>query len=281
MKTVGFIGTGRIGFAMIQCMLGKGYRVRIWNRTKEKAEPLVNVGAILENSIQDVFAKETVVFLSLGDGKDVLEVINKGKSRKGTFIVDTSTVDPKDTKKISTMLSKKGVFYLEAPVLSAPPHVQKGETSFILGGDVASKPIVRELLNPISANIIDAGSAEQASAAKIAYNLLHGIIVAGTVESMVLGKSLGLEPEFMRELFAKGTVNCGSVVRASHQVFSSEAKLITFSMRHRLKDSEIASSLAKRSRKKLPVHDAATAQYAKAVKKNLAEEAPPAIWKLY
>jgi len=281
MKNLGFIGTGKIGSAMISCMLKRRFSVRAWNRTRSKALLLTKEGAVIEENLEDVFSKEKVVFLSLGDGKDVIQIISKGKPKQGTLIVNTSTVDPGDTKKIEAMLRNHKVMYVEAPVLSAPPKVALGETSFIVGGDKAAKNLAKKFLYPIAANVTDGGSATQAAAAKITYNLLHGIIVAGTVESMVLAKELGLKPELMRELFSKGTVNCSSVIKASNAVFSKDKKLVTFFMKHRLKDSKIASDCAKRAGQKLPVHESATLQYEKGIEAGLGEQSPTAIWQIY
>ena len=280
-KQLGFIGTGKIGSAMIRCLLKKGFKVRAWNRTKSKALPLAKEGAVIEKSIEDVFNKEEIVFLSLGDGKDIIEIILKGKPAKGMLIINTSTIDPEDTKKIEGIVRKRGAEYAEAPVFNAPAQVEKGKTLFVIGGKSEAKKITVSFLRPISSNILDAGSAEQAAASKICYNLLHGILVAGTVEAMILSRELGINPELMKEIFSKGTVNCSSVLRVSNAVFRKDKKLATFSMNYRLKDSGIASDCTKRAGQKLPVHKSATLQYEKGVRAGLGEQSPAAIWRIY
>lgn len=121
MKKIGFIGMGVMGTSMVRNLMKSGYELSIYTRTKNKAEALVNEGAIWNSSIKECVSKCDVVMTMVGYPKDVEEVYF-GKEgilkscQKGTFLIDMTTTSPKLSIKIFEEAKKLELFALDAPV---------------------------------------------------------------------------------------------------------------------------------------------------------------------
>src|SRR3989338_7589118 len=132
---IGFVGLGRIGKAMATRITALGHDLVVWNRTESKAEGL---NAEFADDL-NLFSDCSVVFLSLGDGPSVRQVLFEEPAlvrhlSKGTTIIDTTTISPEDSISIARSCQIIGLNYLEAPILNPPAAVQKGETTFVVGG---------------------------------------------------------------------------------------------------------------------------------------------------
>src|SRR5919205_587787 len=118
---VGWIGTGVMGRWMCQHCITKGYPATVYNRSQEKARPLLDLGAQYADSPKAVAERSDVVFAIVGFPKDVREVFlgpngALAGSKPGTVLVDMTTSDPSLAKEIHEAAKAKGVAALDAPV---------------------------------------------------------------------------------------------------------------------------------------------------------------------
>ncbi|MHA2289497.1 MAG: NAD(P)-dependent oxidoreductase, partial [Promethearchaeota archaeon] len=139
-QTIGWIGTGVMGKSMCAHVLNAGNKVFVFNRTKEKANDLINMGATWCSSAKEVAEKSDVVFTIVGFPKDVEEVYlgENGifKSIKsGSIVVDMTTSEPSLAQKIYSEAKKIGVSSLDAPVSGGDVGAKNATLAIMIGGD--------------------------------------------------------------------------------------------------------------------------------------------------
>jgi 3-hydroxyisobutyrate dehydrogenase-like beta-hydroxyacid dehydrogenase len=148
---LGFVGLGAMGELMVPRLMRGGHQVTGWNRTKARAEPLIKAGMKWADTPRAVAEQSEAVFCIVTDGKAVKQValgddgVIAGLGKGGVFI-DMSTIAPSVSKEIAAEFLKRGLFMLDAPISGSPVTVNKGEASFMVGGDQATFERMREVL---------------------------------------------------------------------------------------------------------------------------------------
>src|SRR5438067_7324569 len=137
---VGWIGTGVMGRWMCGHLLAKGYPATVYNRSRDKAGPLLDEGAAWADSPRAVAEKSDVGFAIVGFPKDVREVFLGADgalagSRAGTVLVDMTTSEPSLAREIAEAAKKKGVAGLDAPVSGGDVGAKNAALSIMVGGD--------------------------------------------------------------------------------------------------------------------------------------------------
>src|SRR5437762_5704016 len=159
---MGWIGTGVMGRWMSQHLLSKGYAATVYNRTRDKAQPLLDAGAAWADSPKAVVERSDVVFAIVGFPKDVREVFlgTQGAlagSRKGTVLVDMTTSEPSLAREISEAATAKGVSAVDAPVSGGDVGAKNAALSIMIGGDAGVVDGIRPLLECMGKTIIYQG----------------------------------------------------------------------------------------------------------------------------
>src|SRR5205823_10675759 len=137
---IGWIGTGVMGRWMCQHAIGKGFKSTVYNRTREKAQPLIDLGAAFADSPKAVAERSDVVFAIVGFPKDVREVFlgehgALAGSKSGTVLVDMTTSEPSLAREIYDAAKKKGVAAVDAPVSGGDVGAKNAALSIMVGGD--------------------------------------------------------------------------------------------------------------------------------------------------
>src|SRR5512134_2137355 len=148
---LGWIGIGRMGYAMAERLAKAGCDLSVWNRTRAKAEPLAKSGAKVVNALTDLAACD-IVFTMVSTGKDVKEVLfgangvtSKGKAPK--IVVDSSSISLEESGEIRGKLAQKGVTLLAAPVSGNDKVVTSGKVMFVISGAQAAYDTARPYLD--------------------------------------------------------------------------------------------------------------------------------------
>jgi 3-hydroxyisobutyrate dehydrogenase-like beta-hydroxyacid dehydrogenase len=193
-KHVGVIGLGLMGTAISERLLAAGYRVSVWNRTWEKAAPLLAAGAAWsDNPLAD--CGRVVVCLYTSDVvASVLDQLG-GALRPGQVLVDTTTGDPVQTAALGARLAERGVAYLDAPVSGSSEQTRRGEATVIVGGPVEAFDACRDLFAVLSQKVFHVGPWGSGARMKLVTNLVLGLNRAALAEGLVFAASLGLPPE--------------------------------------------------------------------------------------
>src|SRR4051794_9024253 len=137
---IGWIGTGVMGRWMCQHAISKGYSATVYNRSRDKAQPLIDLGATYADSPKAVAERSDIVFAIVGFPKDVREVFlgSNGAlagSRAGTILVDMTTSEPSLAVEIATAANAKGTHALDAPVSGGDVGAKNAALSIMIGGD--------------------------------------------------------------------------------------------------------------------------------------------------
>lgn len=196
-QTLGWIGLGRMGYPMAERLIKAGYAVRVWNRTRAKAEPLVALGATLADSPSDL-ADCDVLFTMVSSGKDLEQVyfgpqgVATGSSVPAIF-VDCSSIGVEQGASIRNRLAGLNARMLAAPVSGNGKCVRAGKLSQVVSGNAATFETVRPMLEAIAANgVAYVGEGELARTCKIAHNVLLGVVIQNLAEITILAERAGV-----------------------------------------------------------------------------------------
>ncbi|MGW1294206.1 NAD(P)-dependent oxidoreductase [Streptomyces sp. NPDC002533] len=191
-----FIGLGSMGGGMARRLLETGHKLTVFNRTADKAAPLVAAGARLADTSEQAAAGHRLVLLSLSDEKAVEEVLFDRLVpvlEPGTLVVDTSTVSPGYARDAAARLADKGLRRVEACVVGNPLQARKGELRVFVSGAPEDLDEVRPVLDVLGGEVVHVGAPGTAASLKLILNLLLGAQVAALAEAVHYGTAAGLD----------------------------------------------------------------------------------------
>ena len=206
MSTVAVIGLGGMGSRMARRLLDSGHELVVWNRTMEKAQPLVELGAIAAESPADAARRAEAVIIMVTDPVALQEVIEgpdgvAAGASEATTVIQMSTVSPAATSRLQTVLESTGAGLLDSPVLGSLTEVASGTLKVFAGGpdELVERwlPLVSVLGSVIRVGPIGAGTA----AKLVANSTLLGILGA-LGEALAVAQQLGLPREVTFEVLA-------------------------------------------------------------------------------
>jgi 3-hydroxyisobutyrate dehydrogenase len=194
---IGWIGTGRMGFAMAHRLIAAGHDVAVWNRTRAKAEPLVAEGATVVGTVADL-ADRDIVFTMVSASAD-LEAVLLGdgglltQDRVPRIIIDCSTVSEAASGRARAAAAGRGAALLAAPVSGNAKVAKAGRLTFIVSGPEESFHEVQPLLAAIGQGVTYAGDGELARLVKVAHNVFLGVVAQSLAEITVLAEKGGVK----------------------------------------------------------------------------------------
>jgi 3-hydroxyisobutyrate dehydrogenase len=206
MATVGFLGTGMLGGAMIEGMLRRGDTVTVWNRTESKARALEQMGAVVAVTPGDAVAAAEHVHLTLADDAAVDEVMAGVLPRltPGAIVIDHSTTSPRGTKARLERMQTAGVKFLHAPVFMSPQMARDGVGIMLASGPQAVFDDALDDLEGMTGEVWYLGEqGDLAAAYKIFGNSMLFVIAAGVADVFAMAKGLGIAPTDALAVFSK------------------------------------------------------------------------------
>lgn len=191
-KTIGVVGLGLMGSALTERLIEHGYRVHVWNRSREKAEPLVALGAAWsDNPLCD--CDRVIISLYTTDVvEDVLEQLNDGL-HTGLLLIDTTTGEPQQTAALAAKLLSRGVRYLDAPISGSSEQTRRGEVSMMVGGSHDDFTACADLWSVLSTKTFHCGPCGSAAKMKLVSNLVLGLNRAALAEGFAFAQAIGLD----------------------------------------------------------------------------------------
>jgi len=205
---VGFVGLGAMGQVIVPRLLAAGHRVTGWNRSKERAAPLLEKGMRWADTPAGVAAASEVTFSIVTDGAAVRTValgeggVLAGIQRGGVY-VDMGTIAPDVTRAVAAEFAKKGFQMLDAPLSGSPVTVEQGNASLMIGGDKPTFERIEPLLKNIGPKVTYIGPSGQASTMKLAVNALLMVEVIAFGEAVALAEKGGVAREVALDAFLK------------------------------------------------------------------------------
>jgi len=208
-ERIGFIGLGIMGKPMAGHLVKGGYTVTVWNRTASKAADLVKAGARHGTSPKEVAAQSDISIVMVADTPDVRQVVLNENgvlegARRGSVVVDMSTISPVATREIAGALAARGVEMLDAPVSGGEKGAVEATLSIMVGG----KPEVFERVLPVfqlmGKNIVHIGGNGAGQVTKACNQLVLSLTILGVAEAINLARKAGVDPAKVRSALLGG-----------------------------------------------------------------------------
>ena len=241
---IGFIGVGVMGGPMVLNLMKKGFEVAIYTRTKEKAQYVIDAGAVWCDTVAEAAKGRDAVITIVGYPKDVEEVYfgDAGiiaNADKGTVLIDMTTTSPKLSQKIYAAAKDAGLTALDAPVSGGDVGAQKGTLAIMVGGDKDVFDKMVPVFEAMGTNIRYQGGAGNGQHTKMANQIAITGCIASVCEAITYAKNCGLDPQDMFNAISTGAAG-------SWQMTNNGQKIIDgnfapgFFVKHFIKDMNIA-----------------------------------------
>jgi 3-hydroxyisobutyrate dehydrogenase len=281
---VGIAGTGRMGFAMGERLLDEGEELIVWNRTKEKAQPLVARGAKLAATPADLANQSDIILTILTDASSI-DAMYRGKdgllsgNPAGKLFVEMSTVVPDTEVKLAADIRAKGAAMIDAPVGGSSGPAREGKCVGLVGGDEKDVARAMPILKKICRRVDHVGPVGAGASFKLAINLPLNIYWHALGEAFSLCRQHGVDPARITELFSD-TSGGTNAMRIRHgavaQALKGERVVGTFDIDSIRKDLRAMLAEGKTRGVEMPVTALTLACYDEASKAGLGDLDPAA-----
>jgi 3-hydroxyisobutyrate dehydrogenase-like beta-hydroxyacid dehydrogenase len=272
-KRIGFIGLGRMGRAMADNLITAGYALHVYNRTLEKAAPLVARGATPVRHPSHIAEPGGIVITMLSDDQ-ALESVTLGENgfleRLGPQGVhlSMSTVSPKISRRLAQDHQRHQVAYLAAPVFGRPEAAAARKLWVCISGSPPAKQRVQPVLNAIGQGTFDYGEEPGAAhVVKVAGNFLLASMMEALAEALTLGEKNGIDRTALADMFSKTLFACPAYQVYGEAIAQRRYQPPGFTVSLGLKDLDLVLGTAAMSRMPMPLasllHDRFLATIAK------------------
>lgn len=249
MRRVAFIGLGRMGHGMAGRFLDAGFRLAVWNRSKEKAEDLIARGAKWATSPDDAAIDADAVVTMVADDEASRSVwLGKNGAaatmKAGTLAIECSTISYAHALDLSRELDNRGLVYIDCPVTGLPDAAASGKLTLLVGAVPADLEKARPFLEPLSSTIRHFGAVGTGTVYKLINNLMGAIQIAGIAEGLAIAEQAGLDMKLVLEAIESGVAASPQVIRHSRRMAARNFAGATFTAALRHKDAAYAVALA-------------------------------------
>jgi 3-hydroxyisobutyrate dehydrogenase-like beta-hydroxyacid dehydrogenase len=248
-QRIGFAGLGAMGAGIAQRLIDAGYEVVGWNRTKEKAQALLDAGMGWADTPRELAASVDVLFTMLTNTA-AIEATAGGEDgvlaglRAGAVWADISTIAPDASVAMAERVRETGAFFLDCPVSGSPATLAAGEMSVMVGGDRAAFERIEAVLHAIGPKVTYIGPNGQAILTKVAINLALVVSVTALAEGVALVEKAGVDRAAVVDAVLKSVI--ASPVLAYHAPLLVEDTAVFADVELQQKDLVLAQELARR-----------------------------------
>ena len=256
MAELGYVGLGVMGQAIVRRLLDAGHDVTVWNRTREKAEPLLAAGARWADSPREVAERSEIVFTmvtntaavrAVTDGENgILAALGPGK-----IYVDMSTASPANTRELADAVAAAGAQMLDSPVSGTSITVEQGKASLMVGGADDAFERARPVLEAIGPRVIHVGPSGSAVTMKIAVNLSLAVQMLAFSEGVLLAEKTGISREKAVEVMLASVIASPMVAYRGPLVLGHPEE-VWFNCHMMQKDMNLALELGRQLEVPLP-----------------------------
>jgi len=250
MENIGIIGTGVMGLTVAEKIIAAGHNLTVYDVFADAARRAGNLGANVAQTPKEVAQKSDIILLFLPGPVQVADCVTSADGlltamQAGTSIVDMSTSDPDVSAQMAILAEKKGVYFLDAPVLGRPATV--GQWALPVGGNQEAIERCKPVFKIFAAHIFHAGPAGAGHKIKLLNQLMFGAINAMTAEMMAIAERIGIEPGRLYEIITAsqaGTVS-NLFKELGKRVADENYEDPTFTVDLLVKDIKLAVQMAK------------------------------------
>lgn len=243
-ETIGFIGTGVMGKSMARNLQKIGYPLNVFTRTKEKANELIENGAVWKNTVAELAQTSDIIISIIGTPEDVKSVYfgNDGiieNAKKGTYLIDMTTSRPSLAVDIYEKSKEKGLYALDAPVSGGDIGARDGTLSIMVGGDASVYTTLLPIFKAMGKNIIHQGNAGAGQHAKLVNQITVAPLMIGICEALMYAKKANLDQKKVLEAVTAGAAGSWSLSNLAPRMIESDFEP-GFMIKHFVKDMNIA-----------------------------------------
>ena len=257
MMKIGIVGTGMLGEAVGLHLLDVGYKITVFNRSKEKTEKLENKGALVVDSPKNVAENSELVIVVVKDADAVKDVvfgdcgILAGR-HEGMCIADMSTINPNSTREISKKVTEDGIDYMEIPVMGGPNVAINGKLVIMASGKREVFERFKTIFESIADQSIYLGDTGTAHSIKLAMNLQIAMLALSLSEGITLTKKAGFDPEIFLKVLNSTYFKTGMSEGKAHKMINDSVKP-TFTLANLKKDLDTINDAAESFDAELPM----------------------------
>ena len=268
MMKIGIVGTGMLGEAVGLHLLDVGYKITVFNRSKEKTEKLENKGALVVDSPKNVAENSELVIMVVKDANAVKDVvfgdcgILAGR-HEGMCIADMSTINPNSTREISKQVTENNIDYMEIPVMGGPNVAINGKLVIMASGKKEVFEKFKTIFESIADQSIYLGDTGTAHSIKLAMNLQIAMLALSLSEGITLTKKAGFNPEIFLNVLNSTYFKTGMSEGKAHKMINDSVKP-TFPLANLKKDLDTINDAAESFDAELPMAKIARKIYADA-----------------
>ncbi len=252
---IGWIGTGVMGSSMCGNIMTAGYKVSVYNRTKNKALELIERGAVWKNSPREVAISSDVIFTILGYPSDVREVYFSEEGifsglNKTSFLVDMTTTEPSLAVEIYNRAKDSGSTSIDAPVSGGDIGAKQGMLSIMVGGDKEAVDLMMPLFERMGRNIVYQGEAGSGQHTKMCNQIAVAGVMVSVCETLLYAHKAGLDVETVLSSITKGAATSWTLENLAPRIIKRDFEA-GFYVEHFVKDLKIAMEESKKMGLKL------------------------------
>jgi 3-hydroxyisobutyrate dehydrogenase-like beta-hydroxyacid dehydrogenase len=279
---IGFIGLGIMGSRMAANLLEQGHDLVVYNRTKAKADALLEKGATWANSPAEV-GKQVKMLLTMLANPEAVAQMALGEAgflselAPGSYWVDCSTVHPSFSRQMAEEAYRRRVHFVDAPVAGTKGPAEQGALLFLIGGEKGDVETCRPLFDAMGRKAIHVGGNGMGTSLKMVFNLLLGEAMVAFSEAMVLGQSLGIPPEKLLDVLVGSAVVAPFLAGKRHKIEAADWDA-EFPLKWMQKDMQFAAITGYEQGVPLPGLNAAKEIFALAAGSGFADEDFSAIY---
>jgi len=285
MDKVGFIGTGVMGFSMAGHLLDAGYPLAVFNRTRERAESLIDKGAVWHDTPRSLAEASDIIITIVGFPPDV-EAVYLGDdgvlagAAGGSLAIDMTTSSPVLARRIAAAGAEQGVAVLDAPVSGGDTGAKNGTLSIMVGGDAAAFERALPLFDVMGSTAVLQGGVGAGQYTKMCNQVAIASGMLGVCESMHYARAAGLDPARVMESIEHGAAGSWSLSNLMPRAIGGDFAP-GFKIKHFLKDLKIAVESAAEMGLTLPGLEKAYELYERLDEGGAGEDGTQALLRLY
>ncbi len=266
-----------MGRGMAANLIRKGHTVKIYNRTRSKAEEVAKLGANASVADSPAQAAEgaDVVMTMVADPDALFEVIEGNNGvldtiQRNAVLIDSSTVSPPTTLRVMEALKQRGAHMLDAPVFGSKNEAERGELGLIIGGDLGIVARVQDVLDCMGKTIY-IGRNGMGAYTKLVVNLIVATTLEAFNEGMVFATKAGIDPDLMLQVIQSSRARAGIIDMKAPQVLKRDFNAF-FPLKLMGKDMNLVLETAKSLGTNMPCVTALAGVYQQCLKDGLADE---------
>lgn len=237
MKQIGFVGLGVMGKPMAMHLRNAGWPLMVWNRTPGKTDALLQCGARVARSLEDLGRDCEVVITCVGGTDDVRSCLAKltEQAKPGTLFIDHSTIAPEGAKQIHKELKAKGFRFIDAPITGGSMGAQKGQLTIFCGGAPEDIDEALSILKAYAKRAERVGGPGDGQMMKVVNQIAVGGALIGLCESLAFAKKAGLDVAQAKDIVGSGAAGSWAFDNYGPKILAEDWSP-GFSIKNQLKD---------------------------------------------